>query len=115
MYFFSFEAKPKPDHPEAGEVEGAFVDCWLDGDDAREEERRAREIIDERGWEITSKEDERVVSGEDYADDPDGLRFFRDAEANGACLVFEAWLAEGVDVEDAVESAGEDDADDPAS
>ena len=62
MYFFTFLAVPTPDAKEFLDSGGAYVNCWIQGDDRHEAERRASALIDEYGWSVEALEEGATVT-----------------------------------------------------
>jgi hypothetical protein len=91
MFLLTFEATPKHDNPEVSEIGGAFINCWITGDDIHKAELDARQHIDISGWIISSKSEESIVERDDYAEEPDELAYYTEAEEYGACFVFHTW------------------------
>ena len=111
MFYFSFEAIPKHNTPQAAELGGAYVNCWLKGGSRREAELKARALIDAAGWIVGSKEDEATVERADYADRPESLARFDQAQLHGSCVVFHTYplgeVATFDDDEDLDEDSGD--------
>lgn len=93
MYFFLFRAQPKPGNESYGKYGGAYVNCWVDNDNHEEAEKIARQYIEDCGWTVEAKEEDRIVYENDYADAADGLENYRKAEAEGSCFVFHTYPA----------------------
>ena len=108
MYFFNILAAPKPGTEQAEDAGGAYVNCWINFPLEDGAELLARFYIGEAGWEPGEKVDQRWVEEEDYADEPEWMQYFREAEEDGASFVFYSWpIDEG-------EEGGEDDGEDEA-
>ena len=57
MVFIQFEAMSPQAISTRANVAGAYVNCWIDADDAAEAEQRARQWIADEGWVIVSVEE----------------------------------------------------------
>ena len=108
LFLVTIEARPEPDSAEYGEVDGAFVNCWVDADDLRSAERRAVALIQEDGcrphrfdvWELVSR---ATYEGREPSDDgPDLREVVAQAFTDGEVCVFRTWPA---DAPDALEDA----------
>ena len=91
MILITFEAIPRHDSPEASEVGGAYVTCWIAANDMHEAELDARQHIHESGWIVGERTETSVIERADVEDDPDSLAYFDEARADGACFVFHTW------------------------
>ncbi len=100
MYLFTFLASPTPDAKEFHEAGGAYVNCWIlgadrddrdDRDDREAAEERARELIEEYGWDVEALEEGAIVSGADYPQDDEDRVFYEQALVEREVLVFNTW------------------------
>lgn len=57
MVYIQFEAMPPQDISTRENVAGAYVNCWIQADDATEAEKRARQWLAEEGWVVVSVEE----------------------------------------------------------
>jgi hypothetical protein len=91
MFFFTFLAVPTPDAKEFLDTGGAYVNCWIQGEDRQEAEQRASDLIHEYGWSVEALEEGAIVSRADYSQDDEDREFFEQALAEGEVLVFNTW------------------------
>ncbi|HLF83972.1 MAG TPA: hypothetical protein VI837_07360 [Blastocatellia bacterium] len=97
MRYYCFVAKPKPESAVAQEYGGAYVNCWVSGDDPELAESEARAHIDASGWRIEAKEEDFVVCTNDDIDDEaipfkkGAEQYYKAAQEDGACYVFHTW------------------------
>jgi hypothetical protein len=97
MYLFTFLASPTPDAKEFHEAGGAYVNCWILGDgggdrsDRDAAELRAKELIEEYGWDVDALEEGAIVSGADYPQDDEDRVFYEQALVEREVLVFNTW------------------------
>jgi hypothetical protein len=97
MYLFTFLAVPTPDAKEFHEAGGAYVNCWIQGDDRGDRndrnaaEERATELIEEYGWAVEALEEGAIVSGEDYPPGEEDREFYEQALIEREVLVFNTW------------------------
>jgi hypothetical protein len=96
-----FLARPLPESPEFGETGGAFINAWISHRDEAIAEQIARDAIAEEKWRVEQVEQQGLVSRDDYADEPDQLQHFDQAQIDGRCLVFHCWPPEGEDGDEA--------------
>src|SRR5437588_6841743 len=66
IFFLQFEATPRRDNPRDGDVDGAFVNCWIEASNAEDAEVIARSGIVCQGW---------IVGGADAAYSVDRLHY----------------------------------------
>ncbi len=107
LFLITIEARPDPDAAEYGESGGAFVNCWVDGEDLRTAERRAVALIEESGWRPHRFDSWELVKRGTYIDwqpdddgGPDLRQVVEQVFIDGAVCVFHTWP---VDAEDANE------------
>ncbi|HBL29456.1 MAG TPA: hypothetical protein DD490_21700 [Acidobacteria bacterium] len=91
MFLLTFQAVPTPDAKEFHDAGGAYVSCWMQNQDKDDAEERARELIEDYGWEVESLEEGAVVTGADYEEDDEDREFYEQALVEGEVLVFNTW------------------------
>lgn len=91
MYFFTFLAVPTPDAKEFWDSGGAYVNCWIQGQDRHEAEKRASDLIHEYKWSVEALEEGAIVTSADYSQDDDDREFYEQALTEGEVLVFNTW------------------------
>ena len=89
MFCFQFEARPKATHSRAHEIGGATVNCWIERGTLEEAESYARGSIADEDWTILHKEDGFLVTRD--TQDPEGMRYFEQAEIDKEVFVFHTW------------------------
>ena len=90
MYFVMLLAHPKPSDA-YGQIDGAYAACFVDAGSAAEAERQVRQALDAGGWDTEAVEELRVVTREQYAEDPDTLAKFDQALADGLMMTLHTW------------------------
>lgn len=100
MYLFTFLAVPTPDAQEFEEAGGAYVNCWILGDNRDAAEERATVLIEEYGWAVEELEEGAIVSGEDYPPGDEDRMFYEQALIEREVLVFNTWPRGEGDEED---------------
>jgi hypothetical protein len=73
---------------------GAFVNCWVNTEDALRAETLARQWIVEQGWTVVAVEELRVIPEAEQRDGRHRERV-REALEHGGSLVFHKWAADG--------------------
>jgi len=91
MFLFTFLVAPTPDAKEYLDTGGAYVDCWIQGDDRAAAEERAQELIREYGWAVEALEEGSVVTSQDYLEDEENREFYEQALVEREVLVFNTW------------------------
>jgi len=79
---------------------GAYVNCWINfpvEDGARE---LAKFYIEKEGWSVDTAEESEWVQSETYENNAEGLRYFTEAERDGASFLFNSWPTNGEDDEE---------------
>ena len=97
MHYLQFEATPRPEHPEASKLGGAFVNCWVVAPSASEAEALARVYMREQLWDIESLAEYYVNDRALYDDDSTGLQYFEQALIDGEVYVFHTYPIHDVD------------------
>jgi hypothetical protein len=90
-FVISFGAHPSIDHPSRKRIKGAYITAWVVAASGADAGQRAESIIRSENWQITERHTPAVVTAADYANHPDSLQFFNEAQASGASLVFDTW------------------------
>lgn len=108
IHFFTFLAIPTPDAKEYEQAGGAYVNCWIVGDDRTEAEQRASGLITDYGWSVEALEEHSTVTSADYQDDDEDRQFYEQALVEGEVLVFNTWPAGDEDDDDDDEDGEED-------
>jgi len=89
MFHFRYEVRPKQTHPQFGEYSGAMASCWILRDTLADAESVARGWIADEDWRITETEFVGEITRE--TQQPDGLRYFEQAEIDREVFVFYTW------------------------
>ncbi len=100
MFLFTFLAVPTPDAQEFEEAGGAYVNCWILGDDKAAAEQRATQLIEEYGWAVEALEEGAIVSSADYPPGEEDREFYEQALIEREVLVFNTWPRGEEDEED---------------
>jgi len=87
VYFLQFEANVAPDHPEATEIGGALINCWIQSATLAEAIDVARGWLSEDRWIIDEPEEAREVDENFYAGNAAGRMYYRRALIDGAVIV----------------------------
>jgi hypothetical protein len=95
MWYFLIRAAPRPGTDLAQEAGGAYINCWVNFQLEEGAEHLAKFYIEQAGWAPEETEESKWVERESYDDEPEGLQYFLEAEADGASFVFNSW-----DIED---------------
>lgn len=94
-YAFSFEAVPTEDHPEYGEIAGAFICIWMrTAMDFEAAQEHAAELIAGAGWEIVDEDWATEVWAGDLSEDDDRYPYFRQVQVDGEVWVINAFESE---------------------
>ena len=88
IYFLGFRARPGRHLPEAKEVGGAYVNCWIKAVTEQEAQKTASDFIAAEGWIIEAVEHECHVI--DEPNDHTRERF-KQAQIDGSCYQFHEW------------------------
>jgi hypothetical protein len=105
MFFFTFLAVPTPDAKEFLDSGGAYVNCWIQGEDRQDAEQRASDLIHEYGWSVEALEEGAIVTSADYSQDDEDREFYEQALVEGEVLVFNTWPRGEDDEEEEAEAS----------
>ncbi len=95
IFSVQYHAEPLPGSEEFETCGGAYVNCWIEATSADAALKMTSATVADSGWTIVSVEEECVEVTEDsYADDEEGLEYFRQAVSDGECYVFYEWPLE---------------------
>ena len=97
MYFLLYLAHPKPDHPEYGVVDGAYVSCWVSDPVEAAADSAARALIESGGWDIEEREEAYPVAYDQYPPGHDSYEYVEQARIDGLCAVFHQWNVDAPD------------------
>ncbi|MBX3628165.1 MAG: hypothetical protein KF892_24355 [Rhizobacter sp.] len=95
MYYIQYEVTPAPDSEHFSSVGGAFVNCFVAADSVEKATELALQNFKDNGWLVLGIEEEPVFAErDDYLDQPEWLKWFDLAVAEGECYVFNEWPVE---------------------
>ena len=90
MLIVTFLAKPAATSEDLGAAAGAYVNYWVDTNDAELAAESGRKHIEAEGWQVRSVTEVRSADAEErYEGDP--AQYFREARQHGHTLVFHKW------------------------
>ena len=69
LFLVRIVATPSAENPEASEIGGAYVNCWVDADELRVAEERAIEAIESEQWQPTKFDHWEFVCRRCYDED----------------------------------------------
>jgi hypothetical protein len=88
MFFFQFEVRPKQTHPNRDRYGCAMANCWVMRETQAQAEAVARGWIGDQDWRIIHAEQATLMTKEQQAQNPDGMRYFEQAEIDREVFVF---------------------------
>ena len=91
MYWLMLYAHPRPNADDYGVIDAAWASCFVNGDDLRDAEARAREFLALAGWDTEELEEFQVVTRDEYENDPDNLAKFDQALIDGLVVTLHQW------------------------
>lgn len=97
IYYFMLEAAPLLGNQEEEELEGAFINCWVNSTSMKSALTEATEYIHSEGWTIQKVEDRFIVHRARYEKDPElleSLECFDQAVNDGISAIFYVWPVE---------------------
>jgi hypothetical protein len=90
MIFIQFEAMPTQAVAARDNVAGAYVNCWIQSNDAVQAEARGRQWISDQGWIVVSVKQYRTVDVQAETQGPDSEYVLEALKADGS-IVFHRW------------------------
>lgn len=107
LFLIRFVAEPSPDNPEASEIGGAYVNCWVDADELRAAENRAIEALVGEQWRPTKFDHWEIVCRRCYVEDSryddderrESLEQVDEAFTHGFALTFNCWPPDAPDAD----------------
>lgn len=90
MIFIQFEAMPTETVAARDNVAGAYVNCWIQSNDAVQAEARGRQWISDQGWTVVSVKQCRPVDVQAETQGPDSEYVLEALKADGS-IVFHRW------------------------
>jgi len=91
VYFLSFEAHPKPAHPDYGRVDGAFAAVFVNESVADAAEAAARSFIEEAGWDVGELDASHPVELASFPPGDPSRERFEQALIDGIVVTFHQW------------------------
>ncbi len=79
IYFLTFHTKPTINNEEVNNIEGAYINCWIEAEDIHVAEKIASDKIEETNWTILNMEDGYEITREDYPTRNKGLECYEKA------------------------------------
>jgi hypothetical protein len=92
VYFIMYEVQPLPDNEEYQTVGGAYANCYVLAEDAKQAMKSATENFVDNHWLVLALEEGPEIRARDsYLDEPEVLEWYDEAVENGECYVFHQW------------------------
>ena len=91
MYFFRFMVRPSEENEEYGKVAGAYANCWVSINSLPQAEKKIRQYLAEGYWRVEKIDEVLVTRMKDNLEDPESLRYYREAKEEGLCVVLHKW------------------------
>ena len=85
-----YVGRPTPEAPDAAEVGGASIVCWVRASTKSEAADLARRAIEERRWVIVAV-DEPWVEASEAAVPAESRQYLDQARIDGECYIFHTW------------------------
>jgi len=85
-----YKGRPTPDAPDAAEVGGASIVCWVRASSKREAAEMARRAIEEQRWLILAI-DEPWLEATESTVPIESRQYLEQARIDGECYVFHTW------------------------
>lgn len=110
LFHFMFAAQPLLDTPEAKDVSGAYINCWVNEDDYSIALKKAKDSIEAENWKIDKLDEWMICSRKYYQARTDLnqnkldeiLRAIEEAFACGLSRIFNCWDKDAPDANEKV-------------
>lgn len=89
MYFLTYVVRPEAGHARHGEIEGAFVSCWMDLDSLDTSKAAALDLLRADGWSVVTLKEAGPIERSEVK--PEGLRHYDQALVDKTVLVVHMW------------------------
>jgi len=89
MYFLIYRAQPKLDADDIRDIGGAYIHCYILGDDLDQADKIAREDIEKMNWEILTREDANEISADSLS--KEGRAYYEQALVEQTVYVFHTY------------------------
>ena len=90
MYFIQFRCSPIP-NSENFKYGGAFINCWIKGENKNLAMEIAKKQIKEYQWKTENLEDAKIISKQFYNKDDEGYPHYSQALLDGQHFVIHTW------------------------
>ncbi|HSZ32405.1 MAG TPA: hypothetical protein VK772_03795 [Puia sp.] len=77
--FLTYHAVPDVNHSDYGQINGAYINCWIEASDLEKAKMISRKTIEDLKWAILSLEDAYPISLSDFAPGSEGKEFHEQA------------------------------------
>ena len=94
IYYLLIEARPCANNDESKEVEGAFINCWVNAKNQQSAIKSAKNYIDSEGWETIGIQEINLSCRNYYENEPDLLSCYDSACKYGISAIFNTWALE---------------------
>ena len=91
LYFLVYAAFPKPNHPEYGAIDGAYVSLFVNEPVQAAAEALAVALIGEQGWEVEELDEAYPVHLDMYPPGHPSREHFEQAEIDSVVATFHRW------------------------
>lgn len=89
-----FHATPAKDKQKSLDVDGAYINCWIEAVDSNVAETIAKVKIEELQWKILKLEEAYEISDKDYEDKSEGFDYYQQALIDKEVYVIHTYPAE---------------------
>ena len=91
MFRLVYLAHPKPSHDDYGDVDGAYATCWVNDPTESLADSRARDFLEEIGWDVESLDEAEDVSEVEYPADSEARDRVDQARIDGIVVSLHQW------------------------
>jgi hypothetical protein len=79
IFFLTYHALTNINHPDYGQIKGAYINCWIEGKNLEEAKIKSRKTIESLKWGIVSLDMAYPKNISDYNNESEGKEFHEQA------------------------------------
>ena len=91
IYHYIIEVLPKAGSDKSYEFGGAYVNCWVKGEDVREVLKRIDFILRNESWIIKEIRKQEIIDIHTHVYSEDSLEYIQQAEVDGESFLVNTW------------------------
>jgi len=94
VFILMIKAEPDNDNPQAGEIAGAYVNCFVEANTFEKAEETAKRFLKNESWVPIALEESWEVTAKDYENDPAGMEVYQQVLIDKEKYTFHTYVTE---------------------